>query len=392
MIFGRVNASDRNITSGSRSCTSWISHSQNGNGLVCGLSTRKISHALLDPEQHDVAQRLPQRDAVGAIEIRIDDVLVFLRRVLGIADRAVGPALEPFRMLGQPGMIRRALDREIERHLHAVALAGFDEAPEIVRACRARDARRRGRLRRCRWHRGCRDRRARPSAHCCGPCGWSCRSDGSAGDRRRRSPAPRSPAAARCSRRTCRACPAPCPGCAGPSRTRRRHRARGRSATTGTGMLRVRSARARFARRGLGTARPSSRAATFAVRSNSRFARFDRPAGRARSSSFSSSSSSRPSRASSETSRPASRLSSMPRRQLAKWSVQASIAEQVAAGLRRREARHASGRCCAAPSARAAIPSSLSLRHSSSAASRSWPSRSRSAHTSIRSPAMRLTG
>src|SRR5215831_3693052 len=38
--FGRVNASDRNIVSGWRAVTSRRHHSQNGIGLVCGLSTR----------------------------------------------------------------------------------------------------------------------------------------------------------------------------------------------------------------------------------------------------------------------------------------------------------------------------------------------------------------
>ena len=42
MTFGRVNASARNITSGLLRWTSPISHSQNGNGLVCGLSTRNM--------------------------------------------------------------------------------------------------------------------------------------------------------------------------------------------------------------------------------------------------------------------------------------------------------------------------------------------------------------
>src|ERR671914_104807 len=37
----RVNASDRKITSGYSERTSPISHSQNGSGFVCGLSTRK---------------------------------------------------------------------------------------------------------------------------------------------------------------------------------------------------------------------------------------------------------------------------------------------------------------------------------------------------------------
>ena len=80
-----------------------------------------------------------------------------------------------------------------------------------------------------------------------GPCGWSCRSDGSASDRRRRSRARRSRAAARCNRRRCRGGPAPCPGCAAPSRTRRRRaRAAGRR-SPGSAMLRVRSPRGSLA-------------------------------------------------------------------------------------------------------------------------------------------------
>ena len=42
IILGRVNASERKIASGWRAFTSPITHSQNGSGLVCGLSTRKM--------------------------------------------------------------------------------------------------------------------------------------------------------------------------------------------------------------------------------------------------------------------------------------------------------------------------------------------------------------
>jgi hypothetical protein len=42
MTRGRVKASDRKITSGLRSRTSPIAHSQKANGFVCGLSTRKM--------------------------------------------------------------------------------------------------------------------------------------------------------------------------------------------------------------------------------------------------------------------------------------------------------------------------------------------------------------
>jgi len=40
--LGRVNASERNNASGYFARTRAIIHSQNGNGLVCGLSTRNV--------------------------------------------------------------------------------------------------------------------------------------------------------------------------------------------------------------------------------------------------------------------------------------------------------------------------------------------------------------
>src|SRR5579859_5155579 len=42
MTLGRVNASDRKMTSGELRLTSAMSHSQKAKGLVCGLSTRKM--------------------------------------------------------------------------------------------------------------------------------------------------------------------------------------------------------------------------------------------------------------------------------------------------------------------------------------------------------------
>src|SRR5690606_26793635 len=58
------------------------------------------------------------------------DVLVFFRRILREPDRAVGTPLEPFRMLLDPGMVRRALDREVERDLEALRFRRFDQALE----------------------------------------------------------------------------------------------------------------------------------------------------------------------------------------------------------------------------------------------------------------------
>ena len=78
----------------------------------------KYCYALLDPEENDVAQRAP--NIVGAairIEFDIDDILVFLRRVFGETQRTVGAPAKPIRMAFQPGMVRRALNCEIERDL-----------------------------------------------------------------------------------------------------------------------------------------------------------------------------------------------------------------------------------------------------------------------------------
>ena len=89
------------------------------------------AHPLVDPEQHDIAQFRPQPLAVGVVEIDVDDVLVFLRRVLGEFDRPVGAVLEPLLVLAHPGVVGGALDREIERDLHAALGGGGDKAAEI---------------------------------------------------------------------------------------------------------------------------------------------------------------------------------------------------------------------------------------------------------------------
>src|SRR5262245_46727862 len=92
----------------------------------------KDAHPLRDPEQHDVAQGVPKSFAVGHGEIRVDYVLVLLGWVLSISDRAVGPAPEPVRMLNKPGVVGRALDREVQRDLQSVRAAGSHQALEII--------------------------------------------------------------------------------------------------------------------------------------------------------------------------------------------------------------------------------------------------------------------
>src|SRR5690606_23004506 len=79
----------------------------------------KNAHTLLDPENHNVTQGAPQCSLTGctgqrAIEIRVDDVLVALGRVLCVLQRAVRPPIEPVGMLPQPRMVRRALNSKVQ--------------------------------------------------------------------------------------------------------------------------------------------------------------------------------------------------------------------------------------------------------------------------------------
>src|SRR5580700_3332970 len=83
--------------------------------------------------QDDIAQSDPKRGRRGLrVKIKIDYVLVFLRRVFRIADRAVGALLEPAGMLLQPGMIKGALDCEIKRNLQPLRGCRGDEAAKIL--------------------------------------------------------------------------------------------------------------------------------------------------------------------------------------------------------------------------------------------------------------------
>jgi len=84
------------------------------------------------PEHEHVAQRVPQPLPVRALEVERIDVLVLLRRVLGVLDRPVGPGLEPGRVLLDPRVIRRGLERDVERDLELPGARRGDQVIEVV--------------------------------------------------------------------------------------------------------------------------------------------------------------------------------------------------------------------------------------------------------------------
>ena len=73
-----------------------------------------MNHALLHPQQHDPPPLLPERLPGGRVPVEVVDVLVALGRVLRVLERAVGTALEPLRVLGQPRVVGGRVEREVQ--------------------------------------------------------------------------------------------------------------------------------------------------------------------------------------------------------------------------------------------------------------------------------------
>ena len=88
--------------------------------------------AMLQPEQEHVAHRMPDRWQRIAIEVEVDDILIFLRRILCVFDGAVRPPVEPFGMVLDPRMVGRGVKGDVEGDFQAVPLGGVHHPPEVV--------------------------------------------------------------------------------------------------------------------------------------------------------------------------------------------------------------------------------------------------------------------
>ena len=102
-----------------------------GQGLGVGVVDPEDRHSVGDPQFQD-ALDLAVDPLRVVVEVERVDVLVLLRRVLRVGDGAVGPGGEPFGVLGQPRVVRRALEGDVEGHLHAVPLRLLDEVVEVL--------------------------------------------------------------------------------------------------------------------------------------------------------------------------------------------------------------------------------------------------------------------
>jgi hypothetical protein len=108
-----VNASARKIASGWRADLA-ITTPRTRERLGVRVVDAEDAHAVLDPEQEDVAQLLHSA-ASPRSRSRGVDVLVLLRRVLGVLDRAVGRCRNHSGCSVDPGVVGRALEGDVER-------------------------------------------------------------------------------------------------------------------------------------------------------------------------------------------------------------------------------------------------------------------------------------
>ena len=92
--------------------------------------------AVPDPELEDRAQLVPQGLPVLGLEVERVDVLVFLRRVLGVLDGAVGALAEPGRVLADERVVGRDLERDVERDADATGSRPLRRARRSPRWCR----------------------------------------------------------------------------------------------------------------------------------------------------------------------------------------------------------------------------------------------------------------
>src|SRR5438046_4843296 len=103
-----------------------------GKGLGVRVVDAEDTDALLDPVVHDALQLVPKLPPVRRFEIEGVDVLILLGRILRVLDGPIRAAPEPFRMFPHVRMVRRALVRNVERHVDAVFTSLGEEPLEIL--------------------------------------------------------------------------------------------------------------------------------------------------------------------------------------------------------------------------------------------------------------------
>ncbi len=98
----------------------------------------EYAHPLIHPVLHDALELFPQIRPILGLKIEWIDVLVLLGWVLGVLDRSIGAPAEPLGVFGHVGMIRCALECDVERELDAVLCRGCNQVTEILECAELR--------------------------------------------------------------------------------------------------------------------------------------------------------------------------------------------------------------------------------------------------------------
>ena len=105
--------------------------------LGVGVVDAEDRHAGVDPQFENTLDFLLDAGHVG-VEVDRVDVLILLRRVLREGDGAVRLVAEPIRVLLDPRVVGRALQREVERDFQTQLVGLGDERLEIVHVAEQR--------------------------------------------------------------------------------------------------------------------------------------------------------------------------------------------------------------------------------------------------------------
>src|SRR5919197_3727017 len=97
-----------------------------------GVVHAEDAHALLDPEAENAFEFLPECLPMLCLKVKGVDVLIFLGRIFGVLHGAIRAPPEPLRVLPYIGMIRGALEGDVESYLYSILLGFGNQAPEIV--------------------------------------------------------------------------------------------------------------------------------------------------------------------------------------------------------------------------------------------------------------------
>src|SRR4051812_28086216 len=103
-----------------------------GKGLGVRVVDSEDVDPMADPELEYALELFPQLTPLRRLKIDGIDVLVLLRWVLGVLNRAISAMAKPFRMLADPWMVRRGLERDIQRDLDATRLGHGNQTVEVL--------------------------------------------------------------------------------------------------------------------------------------------------------------------------------------------------------------------------------------------------------------------